>query len=192
MRASSVRCLAQQQGAAALGKFKFFQSAHAQQHLIAAQARRDQRTDIPQDDIAQLQAVEAGSITLATTVGGTQGHRGALLQAETLGQPGRDRHIGRSGIEHEIHRLAVDLAAGDEMPLAVADQFHFDVTLMLLRSDDSIGVLLTLFPLAEKPCRQEQPGAPGQHQQHAPGTFARWLLTHGLPPNRPRARRSAR
>jgi hypothetical protein len=103
-----------------------------------------------------------------------------LLQFQAFGQIRRDRHIGRAGVEHEIHRLTVDLATGDEMPLAIARQFHFDNAFMLLGRDHHVRILLALFPLAEKPRGQKQRRAPGQNHQHPAGALARRLLTHGL------------
>ncbi|MNI28433.1 hypothetical protein D3C81_1133530 [compost metagenome] len=144
------------------------------------QAGRHQCADIPQHDVAQLQAVNTGAIALAQAIGRAQGHTETFFELQALGQLCRDRHIGRPGVEHEIHRLTVDMAAGDEMPLGVARQFNLDKTVALLRAHHHIRVLLTLFPLTEKPRRQKQCRAPGQHHQHATGAFSRRLLTHGL------------
>ncbi|MNP17530.1 hypothetical protein D3C76_1099660 [compost metagenome] len=148
--------------------------------MLAIQAWHDDGAHITQHNVAQLQPVDPGSITLGATVGGAQGHPEALFQFQPFGHLRRDRHIGRPGIEHEIHRLAIDMAAGNEMPLAIAHQFHLDETLAAFRADDHIRILLTLFPLAEKPRGQKQSGAPGQYHQYPTGTFARRLLAHDL------------
>ncbi|MOA18060.1 hypothetical protein D3C78_1383460 [compost metagenome] len=147
--------------------------------MRATQAWRHQGTDIAQDDVTQLQPVDAGAIALAQTVGGTQRHAETFFQLEALGQLHRNRHVGGAGVEHEVHRLAVDLAAGDKMPLRIADQLHLDKAFAFLRIHLGIGILLTLLPLGKKTRRQKQRRTPSQDHQHPAGALAWQLLAHG-------------
>ncbi|MNM82255.1 hypothetical protein D3C81_942810 [compost metagenome] len=144
------------------------------------QPRGHQCAYIPQHDVAQLQAFDTGAIALAQAIGRAQGHAESFFELQTLGQVRRNRHIGRPGIEHEVHRLVVDLTAGDEMPLRIAHQFHLNETLALLRADHHVRILLTRFPLAEKTRGQKQRGTPGQYHKHPADALPRASLSHDL------------
>ncbi len=170
--------LAQHQGAGALGEFKLFQGAHAEQNLFAAKAGGDDGAHVAQHDVAQAEAVQHGAIAGGLAVGGVQHHRRTAGQSQPLGQLGRHGDVRGAGVEQKGDRFAIDLAAGDEMPLDVASQLHLDLLAMQLGYRLAVRVEAILLPGSEEARRQVQPDAPGEHQHHPPGTTP-GRLAHG-------------
>ncbi|MNO88408.1 hypothetical protein D3C76_798570 [compost metagenome] len=78
-----------------------------------------------------------------------------------------------------MHHLAIDRAVHHEMPLAVAQQAHFDEAFAVLGLHLGIGIALALLPLSEKARGQEQRRRPGNDHQDLARTLARWRA-HGL------------
>src|SRR5690606_1961827 len=175
-RSWSIRgVLAQHQGAGALGEFELFQGTHAQQYLFAVKARRNDGTYVAQDDVTYAQAVEHRAITGGLTVGRLQQNRRTALKPQLAGDLSRNGDIGGAGIQQKHHRFAIDPPAGNEMPLDVAFQQHFDLPAADMRNGLLVGIEAALLPVGEKPCRQQDAYSPSQYQHDPAGTTTRRL-----------------
>ena len=126
--------LAQHQSAGALGEFKLFQGAHAEQNLFAAKAGGDDGAHIAQPDFAKFETWQHGAIAGGLAIGGVQHHRCATLQPQPFGQFGRHRDISGAGVEQKGDRLAVENRA-PSANLAETAAFMDDQKRILVFSD---------------------------------------------------------
>src|SRR5690554_2246433 len=140
------------------------EEAHAEQRHVALHAGADGAAHLVRREAAEAHLVEGGQIAAHPAVGGVEPGAAGGLQPQALGQVRGDGHVGGSGIEQELHRLAVDAPGGHEVAAPVALQ-HQRLAVTVHRIDQmGIGIALVLEVTMEPPGS----GADEQHpeQQH--------------------------
>ena len=103
-----------------LSKLKLFEKTHAQQYLISLHIGVDAGAYILQDNISQLDLLQACRINMDVAARGDDFYRPARRDLQGVGQVLGYTDVGGNGIQHKYNCLAIVLAICNIMAEAVS------------------------------------------------------------------------